>query len=194
MCGIVGIVLARPDARPEQAILKRMADGVAHGGPDDEGFVVRGRAALGVRRLRIIDLETGRQPMTGEDGTVWVAFNGEIYNYRELTGRLTAAGHVFRTRSDTETIVHAWEARGPDALDDLEGMFGLAVWNDATRTLVLARDRLGIKPVYYAVLPEAPVFAPDLKAMFEHPAVSRELARQPLSPYLAPTWRPAPPS
>src|SRR5436309_3502074 len=118
-----------------------MADRVAHRGPDDEGFVVRGPAALGVRRLRIIDLETGRQPMTGEDGTVWVAFNGEIYNYRELTRRLTSAGHVFRTRSDTETIVHAWETRGPDALDDLEGMFGLAVWNDATRTLVLALDR-----------------------------------------------------
>jgi len=192
VCGIVGFVLARPDGRPEQAVLERMADRIAHRGPDDEGFVVRGPAALGVRRLRIIDLETGRQPMTGEDGTVWVAFNGEIYNYRELTRRLTAAGHVFRTRSDTETIVHAWEARGPDALDDLEGMFGLAVWNDATRTLVLARDRLGIKPVYYAVLPEGLVFASELKAMFEHPGVSRELDMQALSAYLAHDWVPAP--
>src|SRR6267142_1120931 len=153
-----------------------MADRLAHRGPDDEGFVVRGPAALGVRRLRIIDLETGRQPMTGEDGTIWVAFNGEIYNYRELTTRLTSAGHVFRTRSDTEAIVHAWEARGPDALDDLEGMFGLAVWNDATRTLVLARDRLGIKPLYYAVLPDGLVFASELKAMLEHLGISRKLA------------------
>src|SRR5439155_1524011 len=104
----------------------------------------------------------------------------------------TAAGHVLRTRSDTEPIVHAWEARGPDALDDLEGMFGLAVWNDATRTLVLARDRLGIKPVYYAVLPEGLVFASELKAMFEHPGVSRELDMQALSAYLAHDWVPAP--
>jgi len=192
VCGIVGYVLARPDARAEQGVLKRMADRLAHRGPDDEGFVVRGPAALGVRRLRIIDLETGRQPMTGEDGTIWVAFNGEIYNYRELTTRLTSAGHVFRTRSDTEAIVHAWEARGPDALDDLEGMFGLAVWNDATRTLVLARDRLGIKPLYYAVLPDGLVFASELKAMFEHPGVSRELDPEALSAYLAHEWVPAP--
>src|SRR2546425_9701022 len=112
MCGIVGIVLARPDARPEQAILKRMADRLAHRGPDDEGFVVRGPAALGVRRLRIIDLETGRQPMTGEDGTIWGAFNGEIYNYRALTTRLTSAGHVFPPRSATQALRHRWEARG----------------------------------------------------------------------------------
>ena len=192
MCGIVGVVLARPDGRPDQTVVKRMADRIAHRGPDDEGFVVRGPAALGVRRLRIIDLEAGRQPMTGEDATVWVAFNGEIYNYRELTTRLTSAGHVFRTRSDTEAIVHAWEARGVDALDDLEGMFGLAVWNDATRTLVLARDRLGIKPLYYAVLPDALVFASELKAMLEHPGVSRELDMEALSAYLAHDWVPPP--
>ena len=192
MCGIVGVVLARPDGRPDEAVVKRMADRIAHRGPDDEGFVVRGPAALGVRRLRIIDLESGRQPMTGEDGALWVAFNGEIYNYRELTRRLTSAGHVFRTRSDTEAIVHAWEARGADALDDLEGMFGLAVWNDATRTLVLARDRLGIKPLYYAVLPDGLVFASELKAMFEHPGISRELDMEALSAYLAHDWVPAP--
>ncbi|HEV8583715.1 MAG TPA: asparagine synthase (glutamine-hydrolyzing) [Methylomirabilota bacterium] len=192
MCGIVGMVQARPDRRPDEVVLKRMADRIAHRGPDDEGFVVRGPVALGIRRLRIIDLETGRQPMTGEDGTIWVVFNGEIYNYRELTTRLTAAGHTFRTRSDTEAIVHAWEMRGPDALNDLEGMFGLAVWNDATQTLVLARDRLGIKPVYYAVLPEGLVFASELKAMLEHPGVSRELDVEALSAYLAHEWVPAP--
>jgi asparagine synthase (glutamine-hydrolysing) len=193
VCGIVGFVLARPDGRPEQTVLKRMADRIAHRGPDDEGFVIRGPAALGIRRLKIIDLETGRQPMTGEDGTIWIVFNGEIYNYRELTTRLAAAGHTFRTRSDTEAIVHAWEARGPDALDDLEGMFGLAVWNDATQTLVLARDRLGIKPLYYAVLPDGGlVFASELKAMLEHPGVSRELDVEALSAYLAHEWVPAP--
>ena len=192
MCGIVGCVLARPDGRPDLSVVKRMADRLAHRGPDDESFVVRGPAALGVRRLRIIDLETGRQPMTGEDGTVWVAFNGEIYNYRELTARLTSAGHVFQTRSDTEVIVHTWEARGAAALDELEGMFGLAVWNDATHTLVLARDRLGIKPLYYALLPDAIVFASELKAMLEHPGISRELDTEAVSAYLAHDWVPAP--
>jgi len=192
MCGIVGVVLARPDARPDQRVLERMAQRLMHRGPDDAGFVVRGPAALGVRRLRVIDLENGRQPMTGEDGSVWVAVNGEIYNYRELTRRLTSAGHVFKTRSDVEAIVHAWEARGADALSDLEGMFGLAVWNERTRTLVLARDRLGVKPLYYAVLPEGLVFASELKAMLEHPGISRELDMEALSAYLAHDWVPAP--
>ena len=192
MCGIVGVVLARPDAKAERAVIKRMTDRIAHRGPDEESIVVRGPVALGVRRLRVIDLETGHQPMTGEDGHVWVALNGEIYNYRELTTRLTSAGHVFRTRSDTEAVVHAWEARGADALHDLEGMFGLAVWNEATRTLVLARDRLGVKPLYYAVLPEGVVFASELKAMLEHPEIARELDMDAVSAYLAHDWVPAP--
>jgi asparagine synthase (glutamine-hydrolysing) len=192
VCGIVGLVQVRPDGRPDQHLLERMAHRIVHRGPDDMGFVVRGPAALGVRRLRVIDLESGRQPMSGEDGTVWVAMDGEVYNYRELTGRLTSAGHVFRTRSDVEAVVHAWEARGADALDDLEGMFGLAVWNDATRTLVLARDRLGVKPLYYAVLPDGLVFASELKAMLEHPGISRELDIDALSAYLTHDWVPTP--
>jgi asparagine synthase (glutamine-hydrolysing) len=190
----VGNVLARADRRPDQAILEAMAARLAHRGPDDAGFVVRGPAGLGIRRLRIIDLDTGRQPMTGEDGSTWVVFNGEIYNYRELTSRLTASGHVFRTRSDTEAIVHAWEMRGRDALEDLEGMFGLAVWHEPSQTLVLARDRLGVKPLYYAVLPDQIVFASELKAMLAHPAISRELDVDALSAYLAHEWLPAPQS
>jgi asparagine synthase (glutamine-hydrolysing) len=150
------------------------------------------RSALGIRRLKIIDLDTGRQPMTGEDGATWVVCNGEIYNYRELTDRLSASGHVFRTRSDTEAIVHAWEVRGRDALEDLEGMFGLAVWHEPSQTLVLARDRLGVKPLYYAVLPDQIVFASELKAMLAHPAISRELDVDALSAYLAHEWVPAP--
>jgi asparagine synthase (glutamine-hydrolysing) len=194
VCGIVGNVLARADRRPDQKILEAMADRLAHRGPDDAGFVVRGPAGLGIRRLKIIDLDTGRQPMTGEDGSTWVVFNGEIYNYRELTNRLTATGHVFRTRSDTEAIVHAWEARGRDALEDLEGMFGLAVWHEPSQTLVLARDRLGVKPLYYALLPDQIVFASELKAMLAHPAISRELDVDALSAYLAHEWLPAPQS
>jgi asparagine synthase (glutamine-hydrolysing) len=194
VCGIVGNVLARADRRPDQAILEAMADRLAHRGPDEAGFVVRGPAGLGIRRLKIIDLDTGRQPMTGEDGRTWVVFNGEIYNYRELTSRLAASGHVFRTRSDTEAIVHAWETRGRDALEDLEGMFGLAVWHEPSQTLVLARDRLGVKPLYYAVLPDQIVFASELKAMLAHPAISRELDVDALSAYLAHEWLPAPQS
>jgi asparagine synthase (glutamine-hydrolysing) len=194
VCGIVGNVLARADRRPDQAVLEAMADRLAHRGPDDAGFVVRGAAGLGIRRLKIIDLDTGRQPMTGEDGSTWVVFNGEIYNYRELTSRLSASGHVFRTRSDTEAIVHAWEVRGRDALEDLEGMFGLAVWHEPSQTLVLARDRLGVKPLYYALLPDQIVFASELKAMLAHPAISRELDLDALSAYLAHEWVPAPQS
>jgi asparagine synthase (glutamine-hydrolysing) len=194
VCGIVGNVLARADRRPEQRILEAMADRLAHRGPDDAGFVIRGPAGLGIRRLKIIDLDTGHQPMTGEDGSTWVVFNGEIYNYRELTNRLTASGHLFRTRSDTEAIVHAWEMRGRDALEDLEGMFGLAVWHEPTQTLVLARDRLGVKPLYYALLPDQIVFASELKAMLAHPAISRELDVDALSAYLTHEWVPAPQS
>jgi asparagine synthase (glutamine-hydrolysing) len=190
--GIVGLVLARPDGRPDQHLLERMAHRIAHRGPDDAGFVVRGSVALGVRQLRTIDFDGGRQPMSGEDGAVWVAIDGQIYNYRELTTRLTSAGHVFRTRSDVEAVVHAWEARGANALDDLEGMFALAVWNDATRTLVLARDRLGVKPLYYALLPDGLVFASELKAMLEHPGIARELDMDAVSAYLAHGWAPAP--
>ncbi len=192
MCGIVGNVMARAGRQPDLRVLRRMADRIAHRGPDDEGFVVRGRAGLGMRRLKIIDLETGRQPMTGEDGSTWVVFNGEIYNYRELTRRLTAAGHRFSTASDTETIVHAWESRGVGMLDDLEGMFALAVWHEGTETLFLARDRLGIKPLYYAALSDQLVFASELKALVEHPEVSRELDPVALSEYLAYEYVPAP--
>jgi asparagine synthase (glutamine-hydrolysing) len=194
VCGIVGNVLARADRRPDQAVVEAMADRLGHRGPDDAGFVVRGPAALGIRRLKIIDLDTGRQPMTGEDGATWVVLNGEIYNYRELRSRLSASGHVFRTRSDTEAIVHAWEVSGRDALEDLEGMFGLAVWHEPSRTLVLARDRLGVKPLYYALLADQIVFASELKAMLAHPAISRELDLDAVSAYLAHEWVPAPQS
>ena len=169
-----------------------MAHRIAHRGPDAAGVVVRGPAALAVRYLRVLDLETARQPISGEDGGLWVAIDGQIYNYRELIGRLTSAGHVFRTRSDVEAVVHAWQARGASALDDLEGMFALAVWNDATRTLVLARDRLGVKPLYYALLPEGLVFASELKAMLEHPGIARELDMDAVSAYLTHGWVPAP--
>src|SRR5207249_4950143 len=192
VCGIVGNVLARADRTPDAAILKRMNDRIAHRGPDDEGFLVNGPAGLGVRRLKIIDLATGHQPMAGEAERVWVVFNGEIYNYRDLRENLAGRGHAFTTRSDTEVIVHAYEKRALASRGDLEGMFALAIWDAPARTLVLARDRLGIKPLYYAVLPDQIVFASELRALLEHPAVDRTLDLTALSRYLAHEYVPAP--
>jgi len=145
-----------------------------------------------MRRLKIIDLATGHQPMAGEEGRVWVVFNGEIYNYHELREALAARGHVFTTRSDTEVIVHGYEERGLASLGDLAGMFAFAIWDAPARTLVLARDRLGIKPLYYAVLPDQIVFASELKALLEHPALERTLDLTALSRYLAHEYVPAP--
>ena len=192
MCGIVGNVLARADRTPDLAVLKRMNDRIAHRGPDDEGFLVQGPAGLGMRRLKIIDLTTGHQPMAGEEGRVSVVFNGEIYNYRELRENLGARGHAFTTRSDTEVIVHGYEERGLASVGDLEGMFAFAIWDAPARTLVLARDRLGIKPLYYAVLPDQIVFASELNALLEHPAIDRTLDLTALSRYLAHEYVPAP--
>ena len=192
MCGIVGNVLARTDRTPDLAVLKRMNDRIAHRGPDDEGFLVQGPAGLGMRRLKIIDLTTGHQPMAGEEGRVSVVFNGEIYNYRELRENLGARGHAFTTRSDTEVIVHGYEERGLASVGDLEGMFAFAIWDAPARTLVLARDRLGIKPLYYAALPDQIVFASELKALVEHPAIDRTLDLTALSRYLAHEYVPAP--
>ncbi len=194
MCGIVGNVLARRDRTPDPAALKRMNDRLVHRGPDEEGFFLEGPAALAMRRLKIIDLATGHQPMSGEHRRVWAVFNGEIYNYRELTAELTGRGHAFRTRSDTEVIVHGYEERGLASLGDLEGMFAFALWDAPARTLVLARDRLGIKPLYYAVLPDQIVFASELKALIEHPAIDRTLDLTALSRYLAHEYVPAPSS
>jgi asparagine synthase (glutamine-hydrolysing) len=192
MCGIVGNVFAAPDRMPDPGVLKRMADRLRHRGPDDDGFVIAGPAGLGMRRLKIIDLEGGHQPMAGETGRTWVVFNGEIYNYRELTAELRARGHRFTTQSDTEVIVHGFEEHGIAALDALEGMFALAVWDEPTRTLVLARDRAGIKPLYYALLPDQLVFASELKAILEHPGIGRTLDLTSLSHYLAHEYVPAP--
>ncbi|PYM39911.1 MAG: asparagine synthase (glutamine-hydrolyzing) [Candidatus Rokuibacteriota bacterium] len=192
MCGIVGNILARADRRPDPAVLQRMNERLAHRGPDDEGILVQGPAGLAMRRLKIIDLATGHQPMAGEGRRVWVVFNGEIYNYRELGANLAARGHTFTTHSDTEVIVHGYEDRGLASLDDLEGMFAFAIWDAPARTLVLARDRLGIKPLYYAVLPDQIVFASELRALVEHPAVERTLDLTALSRYLAHEYVPAP--
>jgi asparagine synthase (glutamine-hydrolysing) len=175
MCGIAGIV--RWDGQtPGADQVQAMCDVMRHRGPDDDGLYVNGPAALGMRRLSIIDLETGRQPVSNEDGTVWVVLNGEIYNYRELRVELERRGHQFRTTSDTETIVHLYEDYGPDLVDRLRGMFAFAVWDTRSRQLLLGRDRLGIKPLFYTRLHGALAFASELKCLLELPEVGRRLS------------------
>lgn len=129
------------------ALVKAMADTISHRGPDDEGYYVSGPVGLGFRRLSIIDLQSGHQPLSNEDGTIWIVFNGEIYNYQELREFLLSKGHVFKTKTDTEVIVHLYEELGPECLKKLRGMFGFAIWDGNNKTLFLARDRVGIKPL-----------------------------------------------
>src|SRR6185295_1038000 len=147
MCGICGIVSTRGPVDPDQ--LARMSAKLLHRGPDSDGVFVDGPVGLAARRLSIIDLETGDQPIGNEDGTVHVVQNGELYNYRELRGELERAGHRFRTHGDTEVLVHLYEDHGPDLVGRLRGMFAFALWDARRRRLVLARDRFGIKPLYY---------------------------------------------
>src|SRR5579862_3907510 len=149
MCGIAGIVSSEPLAANVPALVARMRDVLAHRGPDDAGLYCDPFAALGHRRLSIVDLASGHQPLANEDGSVHVVFNGEIYNHAEIRTLLEARGHRYRTRSDTETIVHAYEEWGDRAVDYFRGMFAFAVWDVRRRRLLLARDRLGVKPLYW---------------------------------------------
>jgi asparagine synthase (glutamine-hydrolysing) len=183
MCGIYGI-LAR-SGPVDGAPLAAMDAALRHRGPDDSGTLLDGPCALGMRRLAIIDLEGGRQPIASEDHAVWVVFNGEIYNYRALRRGLQERGHVLTTSSDTEVIVHLYEERGEAFVDELRGMYACAIWNRHTQTLTLARDRLGIKPLYYAETAAGLVFASELRSLLAHPSVGRELDLHALSHYLS---------
>jgi asparagine synthase (glutamine-hydrolysing) len=165
MCGIVGIVARDPVRRVDEARVERMRDVLRHRGPDGEGLVVDGPAALGHRRLSIVDVAGGRQPMCNEDGTIWISFNGEIYNHASLRPGLESRGHRYTTRSDTETILHLYEEYGDGLLERLRGMFAFAIWDGPRRRLLLARDRLGIKPLYYAVTDDEILFASEIKAI-----------------------------
>jgi asparagine synthase (glutamine-hydrolysing) len=189
MCGIAGFVeLAREGApAPEAAfsLVHGMCEVIRHRGPDDEGIHVEPGIGLGMRRLSIIDLSTGHQPIHNEDKTVWVVFNGEIYNYRQLRQELEAAGHRFYTSSDTETIVHAYEQWGEHAFARLRGMFGIALWDRKTRTLLVARDRAGIKPLHYATHGGRLFFGSELKSLIAAGAVSRDIDLTALDHYLS---------
>jgi asparagine synthase (glutamine-hydrolysing) len=166
---------------------------IRHRGPDDQGTLIKDGIALGMRRLSIIDLSGGHQPMSGEDGTVSVVFNGEIYNYRDLRPLLESLGHRFKTDSDTEVIVHAYEQYGADCVRHLRGMFGLAIWDDRNKNLFLARDRVGKKPLYYSLTPQGSlVFGSELKCVIEHPEVNRDVDLNAVDGYLSLGYVPDP--
>lgn len=192
MCGICGIVNADPNRPVEQAILARMTEAMRHRGPDAQGFYLNGPLGLGHRRLSIIDLATGQQPMANEDESIWLVFNGEIYNFPELRQQLAGLGHVFRTRSDAEVIIHAYEQYGRSCVEHFNGMFAFALWDQSRRELFLARDRVGIKPLYYACLPDGFLFASELRSLLAHPQTPRELDHQALSQYLSYEYVPSP--
>src|SRR5579862_3849212 len=158
MCGICGKVGFDRDASVSGALIRNMLDTIRHRGPDDEGIYLSPQVGLGHARLAIIDLNTGHQPLCNEDGTVWIVFNGEIYNYRELRSLLLAKGHVFKTQTDTEVIVHLYEEFGPRCLEKLRGMFAFALWDENKKSLLLARDRVGIKPLYYSLTQDSIIF------------------------------------
>jgi len=175
MCGIVGRINFDRQHPASAGVCRAMLRTIQHRGPDGDGVHVSGHVGLGHCRLSIIDLETGQQPLSNEDGTVWIVFNGEIYNYKSLRVELQKRGHVFRTQSDTEVIVHLYEDYGESCVDYLRGMFAFAVWDERQQLLFLARDRVGIKPVYYSVTKNAMVFASEIKAIFACPEIEPEI-------------------
>jgi asparagine synthase (glutamine-hydrolysing) len=183
MCGIAGFVTARPGCG-SQAVLARMTEAIAHRGPDDFGYYADDWAFLGHRRLSIVDVAGGRQPITTADGRLRIIYNGEVFNHADIRPDLERAGHRYATRSDTETILHGYDEYGPASLDRFRGMFAYAIWDSDSRTLFCARDRLGIKPLYYFWDGEVFAFASEIKALLEHPAISAEFEDEVLPEYL----------
>ncbi|HET8700566.1 MAG TPA: XrtA/PEP-CTERM system amidotransferase [Nitrococcus sp.] len=193
MCGIVGIFHYRSTDAVDRDLLHRMNELLYHRGPDDGGLYVERSVGLGHRRLSIIDLSGGHQPLFNEDGSVAVVFNGEIYNYKALAAELAARGHCFRTHTDTEVIVHGWEEWGAACVERFRGMFAFAVWDSNRHTLFLARDRIGIKPLYYAVLPDGRlVFGSELKALLAHPGLPRVIVPEAVEEFFAYGYIPEP--
>lgn len=191
VCGIAGI-LELSGQPADAAAIQAMTDALVHRGPDDEGFYLDGPVGLGFRRLSIIDVAGGHQPLANEDGSVWIVFNGEIYNFKELRVDLAARGHHFRTQTDTEVIVHLYEEYGEGCLDRLRGMFALAVWDGRRRQLFLARDPFGIKPLYYSCNGRRLLFGSEIKCLLEVPGVEREVDRESFWHYLTFQYVPEP--
>src|SRR5881628_3510084 len=185
MCGIVGIVGLNSREPVDETRLKIARDVLRHRGPDGEGLWSEGPVGLGFRRLAIIDVEGGAQPMPNEDGSVWVVFNGEIYNHAALRPWLEARGHRYRTRSDTETIIHLYEEEGERCVERLKGMFAFAIWDRTRGRLLLARDRLGIKPLYFACTDRELLFASEIKAILAAGSIRPEFNEAILPEFLA---------
>ena len=195
MCGITGILTSPRNGTVDRALLERMNDSQAHRGPDDGDVFIADGIGLGHRRLSIIDLSGGHQPMFNEDHSVALVYNGEIYNFQELAKELTAAGHIFRTHCDTEVIVHAWEEWGEDCVDRFRGMFAFGLWDSRREVLFLARDRLGIKPLYYATLADGTVlFGSEMKSLLVHPDLPREIDPRAVEDFFAYGYIPDPKS
>ena len=195
MCGICGL-LQLPGGQPVSGeLLERMSDLIRHRGPDDAGSYISrdGRVGLANRRLAIIDLSAaGRQPLGNEDGTIWIAYNGETYNFAELRAELQARGHSFRSHSDTEVVVHLYEQYGVECVQRMRGVFALAIWDERQRRLFLARDRLGVKPLYYAFAPDAFLFASEIKCLLAHPRLARAVDDEAFYHFLTFLTAPAP--
>ncbi len=198
MCGIAGFIdlwdaHSAIDQAERAVIVNKMCQVITHRGPDDQGFFIKTGVALGMKRLSIIDVEGGHQPIASEDGKVTIVFNGEIYNFRELYPELVKRGHVFQTKSDTEAIVHAYEEFGPQCVNHLRGMFAFAIWDENEKRLLLARDRVGKKPLYYTITRGGTlVFGSELKAVLNHPGVDREIDFTALDAYLTLGYVPDP--
>src|SRR5688572_9484863 len=193
MCGIAGRLNFRTGRPIDERVLRGMTDLIAHRGPDDEGWFVRGPVGLGNRRLAIVDLSAaGHQPMSSDDGTTWVTYNGEIYNFRELRKELEGRGHRFRSDSDTEVLLAAYREYGVACLDRLRGMFAFAIWDDPKRQLLLARDRLGKKPLVYRLDEDGIAFASEGKAFLAEPSFLPTPDRQAIWEYLTYQYVPSP--
>lgn len=193
MCGIAGKFIFDHHTKVEQKEIRRMCTTLVHRGPDDEGLYVNSSVGLGHRRLSIIDLNSGKQPISNEDGTVWTVLNGEIYNYVELRESLIRRGHRFSTETDTEVIVHLYEEQGENFLSSLRGMFAIALWDNRDRKLLLARDRIGKKPLFYSITSQKTLlFGSEIKAILQDPDVKRELDIEGLDAYLSLLYVPAP--
>lgn len=193
MCGICGVAVSRGGPNVSEEILRKMNQTITHRGPDEDGYYVKDSIGLASRRLSIIDLASGTQPIENEDGTIRIVFNGEIYNYKDLRNYLEKHGHLFQTQSDTEVILHLYEEFGTDSLQYLDGIFGFAIWDEKKQELLLARDRMGIKPMYYTHLPDWQfIFGSELKAILANPAVERKIDLVSLNEYLSYEYVPSP--
>src|SRR6266550_3097198 len=191
MCGIAGIV-NNNKSDVDQDLLARMCAAIRHRGPDDDGFYFNEGVGLGMRRLSIIDVKGGQQPIHNQDRTAWIVFNGEIYNYQELRQNLEKLGHTFYTNSDTEAIIHAYDRYGADCPKHLRGMFAFAIWNERTQELFLARDRVGKKPLLYAEVNGQFIFGSEFSALLQHPGIGKDINTEALHHYLSFMCVPAP--